>query len=102
MKYGLNERDIDCILKAVQEFTEVERVIIFGSRAIGNYKKGSDIDIAIKGENISKETITRLSGILNDELPLPFFFDVVDYKTISNNELKKHIDDNGKIMFERL
>ncbi len=101
MKYGLKQRDIKNIQKAVKDFPEIEKVIIFGSRAMGNFKNGSDIDIAIKGQNITRKIITRFTGLLNYELPIPFFIDVVNYDSISNNELMKHIDNEGKLLFER-
>ena len=93
--YGLLDRDLKYILEAVCKYLEIERVILFGSRAMGNYKKGSDVDIAIVGKNIDRKTVTRLSDDLNEEYPLPYFFDVVSYKDISNQELIKHIDSVG-------
>ncbi len=101
MKFGLRQRDIKNIQKAVKDFPEIEKVIIFGSRAMGNYKNGSDIDIAIKGHKISRQITTRFTGMLNYELPIPFFIDVVNYNSTSNNELMKHIDNEGKLLFER-
>lgn len=50
--YGLLDCDIEYILKAMNQFKEIESAILFGSRAMGNYKKGSDIDIAVCGEKI--------------------------------------------------
>ena len=43
--FGLIERDIEYIVKAMKKFNEIEKAIVFGSRAIGNYKKGSDVFI---------------------------------------------------------
>lgn len=54
--FGLFERDVDLIVKALRNFEEIERALIFGSRVIGNYKKGSDIDIAIIGDKITRKT----------------------------------------------
>lgn len=58
--YGLLERDLKYILEAVRKYPEIEKVIIFGSRAMGNYKPGSDIDIALKGQNVNRTTVIRL------------------------------------------
>ena len=99
MKSGLLEKDIENILKAISQFPEIEKLIIFGSRAMGNYKTGSDVDLAVFGKNVSDKTIKRLSDLLNEELPLPYFFDVVDYNAITNKDLKKHIDIEGKEIF---
>ncbi|WP_368490092.1 nucleotidyltransferase domain-containing protein [Clostridium sp. BJN0013] len=99
--FGLLERDLKYILEAVKKYSEIEEVIIFGSRAMGNYKKGSDVDIALKGEYVNRKIVCRLSDDLNEEYPLPYFFDVVNYNDISNEELKKHIDNVGKTIYKR-
>ena len=53
--FGLLDRDIKYIIKALEQHDEIEKAVIFGSRAMGNYKKGSDVDIAIIGENENPE-----------------------------------------------
>ena len=99
MRYGLLERDIDYIEKGINRFPEIDFVILFGSRAMGNFKKGSDIDLAIKGKNVTRTTIMRLAGLLGDEYPIPFFFDIVHYDSLNNLKLKEHIDKFGKIIY---
>ncbi|WP_333887869.1 nucleotidyltransferase domain-containing protein [Clostridium sp.] len=99
--FGLLERDLKYILEAVKKYSEIEEVIIFGSRAMGNYKKGSDVDIALKGEYVNRKVVCRLSDDLNEEYPLPYFFDVVNYNDVSNEELKRHIDNVGKTIYKR-
>ena len=99
--YGLLERDLKFIFEAVSNYLEIEEVIIFGSRAMGNYKKGSDIDIALKGQDISRKIVSRLSDDLSEEYPLPYFFDVLNYNDISNEELRKHIDTVGKSIYRK-
>ena len=74
--YGLLERDLKFILEAISGYSEIEEVIIFGSRAMGNYKKGSDIDLALKGEKVDQSVVRRLSDELEEEYPLPYFFDI--------------------------
>ena len=99
--FGLLQRDMDYIKECILEFPEIEAVIIFGSRAIGNYKKGSDVDLAIIGKEASRDTIIKLSDGLNERYPLPYFFDVLDYKEIDNDKLKEHIDSEGKMLFKK-
>ncbi len=100
MNIGLKKSEIDEILKKVAQFAKIEKAIVFGSRAKGNFKQGSDIDLAIKGKDITYKTIVKLSEKLNSETTLPYFFDVVHYKNINNKELQNHIDRVGKIIFE--
>lgn len=66
---------------------------------MGNYKKGSDVDLAVLGEEVSRATIRDLFDLLNEEYPLPYFFDIINYKEIENNELIAHIRQNGKIIY---
>jgi len=101
MKYGLTDRDFIHINEAIQEFPEIEEVILFGSRAKGNYKKGSDVDLAIKGDRLTYEITTRFADCLNEEKPLPYFFDVVHYEAIADLMLKAHIDRVGINLKER-
>jgi predicted nucleotidyltransferase len=102
MKYGLLDRDFFYIKKGINNFPEIESVILFGSRAMGNFKKASDIDLAVKGKNVTRTTIIRLSGLLNDEYPIPFFFDIVYYDKIENIKLKEHIDIFGKVIYKKI
>jgi predicted nucleotidyltransferase len=94
--FGLLNRDIDDIKRALSQFDDIEIGIIFGSRAIGNYKKGSDVDLVVKGELVSSRTMSALYDLLNEEYPLPYFFDLLNYHEISNEKLKEHIDSFGK------
>lgn len=99
--YGLLERDIRYIKKALEQCEEIEKAIIFGSRAMGNYKNGSDVDIVVLGELISNNTILKLNDYLNEIYPLPYFFDIINYNSITNENLKKHIDIEGKIIYKK-
>lgn len=99
--FGIYNQSFTLILESLNDFPEIEKAIIFGSRAMGNFKKGSDIDLAIIGNNINDQIKTRLSSVLNQELPIPYFIDVVDYKSISNKDLIKHIDTEGKVIYSK-
>ena len=54
------------------------------------------------GSNIDFETTSRLHGKLNEELPIPYFIDVINFNTIDVEELKQHILNEGIVIFERL
>jgi len=75
--FGLRERDLKHIRVALFAYEKIQNAVIFGSRAMGNYKKASDIDIAIFGKDIKRNIVGRLSGLLNYELPIPYFVEVV-------------------------
>jgi uncharacterized protein len=95
---GLTQADIKRIAAAIKQFPEIDDAVIFGSRAKGTYKKASDVDLAIKGRAVTSETIKRLNFLLNEELPLPYFFDVVHYESLENQQLVDHIDRAGMSM----
>ncbi|MFT9495327.1 nucleotidyltransferase domain-containing protein [Anaerosolibacter sp.] len=101
MRFGLKEDDLAYIIGKVKEFIEIEKAVIFGSRAKGNYRPGSDVDLAIYGDQITFDTISSLHARLEMQGPLPYFFDIVDYTHLDHKELKDHIDRVGKIIFER-
>ena len=94
MKYGLAESDFDQILGVFRKFPTVQSVVLFGSRAIGNYKQGSDVDLALKGKT-NPSLANQIGGILNEETNLPYFFDVVDYHSIERKEFLEHIHKHG-------
>ena len=99
--FGLLEKDINYITNTLSKFSEIDSGIIFGSRAIGNYKKGSDIDLALVGKNITNSTLFSVSDYLNEVYPIPYFFDIVHYDNLSNDNLKKHIDSYGKVIYSK-
>ena len=99
--FGLPEKSLELIRDVLRSFEAVDKGIIFGSRAMNNNKKGSDVDIALTGNHIGWDITSRISGKLNEVLPLPYYFDVVDYTHLDNPELKEHIDRHGKVFYEK-
>lgn len=96
--FGLSQNEIDYIIKTLQAYPSIKKAVIFGSRAKGNYKKASDIDIALYGDNLEK-VVLDVSGKLNDEGPLPYKVDVLAYMSIDNTALRDHIDRVGIPIF---
>ena len=86
--YGLSKVELETI-KKIANSLNIEKIILFGSRAKGNYKKGSDVDLAIIGDE------RKFSYYLNEETNLPYFFDVVNLKKL-NDEILEHIKRVGK------
>lgn len=100
-KLGLFEADLQNVVSVLIQFPEVELASVFGSRAKGNYKNGSDVDIALKGKQLSFMIVARINSILNEETSMPYRFDVLNYETITNNELKEHIDRVGLVIYNK-
>ena len=96
---GLEESEIEKICGVFKNNKKILRAVVFGSRAKGNYRKYSDIDIALWGELDSRDA-QHIADEL-EELPLIYKFDVAAYDKISNAELKAHIDRVGRIIYNR-
>lgn len=99
-RFGLRLSDLEDIIKTLKQFDNINEAIIFGSRAKGNYKHGSDVDIAIKGD-IDFKTVTHLSYLLNEESLMPYKFDIVNYAGIHHHDLKEHIDRIGISIYHK-
>lgn len=99
MKFGLPEETIIKINKVFAKYPEIEKVIIYGSRAKGNYRIGSDIDLTIMSINNAHLLLTKILNDL-DELLLPYMIDLSFYIDISNENLKEHIKRVGQVFYE--
>jgi predicted nucleotidyltransferase len=91
---GLNSKYIRDINTVFTKYEQVERIILYGSRAMGTYNERSDIDLVAVGKNIDRFIIIRIKDKL-DELNIPYFIDLQDYKTIDNKNLIEHINRVG-------
>lgn len=93
--FGLSDDELVEIRRILKERPEVEQAVIFGSRARGNYKRGSDVDICLMGTKVNRDTLFYISEQLNEETTMPYQFDILAYNSIKNDELKEHIDRVG-------
>lgn len=98
--FGLSERNVETIIEILSKYSSISCVRIFGSRAKGNYKTGSDIDLAIMNDGFSTDDLMRIQADFA-ESSLPFFVDIINYQTISHPELKEHIDRAGIIFYNK-
>ena len=99
MNYGLSEIAQQKILSVFNLFPEIQEVIIFGSRAIGSYREGSDIDMAVKG-NINFGKLLNICSKTED-LNLPYKFDILDYSKIKEPGLIEQIDKYGDVFYKK-
>lgn len=94
MPFGLKDTDIQLIQDVFCLHSKVKEVVIFGSRAMGTERLGSDIDLAVKGTNITTDDIVKMKSQL-DELPVAYMFDIVDYDSLESAEFIDHINRYG-------
>ena len=98
-EFGLSHKTIQQIRDVFRRYPVIQQVKIYGSRAMGRYEKGSDIDLAFYAQTEDVLEGRLLTDL--DELATPYLFDVTDYYKISSLPLKEHIDTFGKIFYQR-
>ncbi len=100
MDFGLPKGRRERIIEVLVRFSSIKEVIVFGSRALGTSKLGSDLDFAIIGDNITYTDLLRLQRAL-DELPYGYSYDILDYNKIELPALKMHIDNFGVSFYKK-
>lgn len=98
MDTGLNLDSTSKICAVFKKFPQVEQAILYGSRAMGTFKSGSDIDITLLGHDLTQDLIWNISQEL-DDLLLPQVFDLSLFESLDNPELKEHIARVGIIFY---
>ncbi len=98
MKFGLKPETIDKINSVFIKYPEVEKVVIYGSRAKGNYRNGSDIDITLKGENLTDKIRSKISWDI-DDLNTPYLFDISIFDQLNSPDLEEHIERVGQVFY---
>ncbi len=96
--FGLPQATIDLLQNYFSHIPEIERVVIYGSRAKETYEKGSDIDFAFFSQ--SEKDLTGKLLVELDELPTPYLFNVTNYYKLKHQKLKEHIDRVGIVFYE--
>jgi predicted nucleotidyltransferase len=97
---GLTDLQISRIRSVIKSYPGVHQAFLFGSRAMGSHRYGSDLDIAIDGYGLTIDDLLQIrAGI--DDLNLPFILDLVLIQRIDNPELLDHIRRVGKLLFIR-
>lgn len=100
LPFGLKPDVIQKICAVFSAYPEVEQVLIYGSRAMDTYQKGSDIDLTLQGKNLTWQHLQRISSEL-DDLLLPWKLDLSLFKHIDNEGLVAHIQRVGKILYKK-
>jgi predicted nucleotidyltransferase len=101
MKFGLEEKTIQQIASVLTRYPQVEKALLYGSRAKGTYKTGSDIDLTLVGDStLTLEVLYRIMDDL-DDLLLPYSFDLSLFHDIEDPEVVEHIQRVGKLFYER-
>lgn len=94
ISFGFYPFELNLMIRIISDIVALKRVLIFGSRSMGNFQEGSDVDLAIEGKQIDRQTLLRLKARL-EETFFPLSFDIIHYDTIDNSSLREHIDQWG-------
>ena len=98
-EFGLETMEMDKIIMSIASIDGVDKAVIYGSRAKGNYKPFSDVDISLVGKSLSYSDLLRLRSII-DDLLLPYEIDLNIFDLIQNENLKEHILRCGRVIYE--
>lgn len=96
---GLLPNEIQQLKGIFAEYPQIEQVVLYGSRAKGNFRNNSDIDLTIKGD-VSIKTLFEIENEL-DDLLLPYKIDLSIFNTIDNQDLIEHINRVGQVFYEK-
>ncbi len=97
---GLPETTLAALRAVLAAHPNVEAALLYGSRALGRHKKGSDIDLALSGVALTERELAVIGNEI-DDLLLPYTLDLCLLAAIDNPALLAHIHDNGKAIFTR-
>jgi predicted nucleotidyltransferase len=100
MYHGLTRETVDRIRSVLARFPQVEKAVLYGSRAKGNYKRGSDIDLTLFGSGLNPSVLSQISSGL-DDLLLPQKIDISIFAKISHADLIDHIRRVGVVLYEK-
>jgi len=101
LRFGLKETTIEKIGAVLAGFPQVEKAVLYGSRAKGNYKNGSDIDLTLfGGQDLTLEILYKINQAL-DDLLLPYTIDLSIFEQLRDPDFIGHIQRVGLVFYER-
>lgn len=100
MRYGLSEENIEKICGVFAKLSTIDQAVLYGSRAKGNFKPGSDIDLCLHGAGISSQELGDIAFEL-DDLLLPYSIDLLVFDQLEHAELREHIERVGVVFYRR-
>ena len=97
---GIKDTDQKRIVEVFSHYKEIEKVVLFGSRAIGNNKLNSDLDFTLYFQGLNLSLLIEIESEF-DDLLLPYKFDLSVYHQITNTELISRINRVGKVIYHK-
>jgi predicted nucleotidyltransferase len=101
MKFGLSDQTLQKIHDVFNRYPQVEEVVLYGSRARGYSKNGSDIDLTLHGgDSLTHTILSKIANDLDDQL-LPYTIDLSIFKNIRNPDMIKQIERVGVVFYKK-
>ncbi|MBQ9357877.1 MAG: nucleotidyltransferase domain-containing protein [Prevotella sp.] len=98
MMYGLKDDELKLLRETFEKTPNLQKVILYGSRAKGNYRPFSDVDVTLIGEHLTNDDLADVAFRLS-ESSLPYFCDVSLFSKLQNPALIDHIKRRGKAIY---
>jgi predicted nucleotidyltransferase len=98
--HGLSRQTVERIQDVLAHYPEVQRAVLFGSRAKGTARPGSDIDLALYGQGLDWRVLGRIEDEL-DDLLLPYSFSLLHHDARTDSEVAAHIARVGLPFYQR-
>ena len=98
---GLEDRDAELLQRTLWAFPEVEKLVLYGSRAKGNFFRSSDVDLAIYGKGVTERMSWQFKGVLYEGLSLFRRVDVVAPDHLPNPRLVQEIEKYGVVLYDK-
>ncbi len=100
MNHGLPVETVNLIRGVFASYPAIEKATLYGSRAKGNFKPGSDIDLTLHGATLTFHLLAEIAEAL-DDLLLPYTIDLSIFDTLENAGLKEHIERVGMVFYQK-
>ena len=100
MKHGLSTTTVERLQNTLFHYPEVEKAVLYGSRAKGTYRPGSDIDLTLCGDELDHTLLTLINNEL-DDLLLPYQIDLSLMASLSHPDLLDHIRRVGVVLYAK-
>lgn len=94
MPYGLTDIELEKMRRVFAMHGSVESALLYGSRAKGNYKQFSDVDMTLVGDGLTRDELVRIEAEI-DDLLLPYRCDMSLFNSLRNEALIEHINRVG-------
>ena len=101
MTHGLSDAAVEKIRGVFARFPQVDKAVLYGSRAKGNFKPASDIDLTLYGAALTYDLRSTIALAL-DDLLLPYTIDLSIFDTLNHPQLQEHIERVGVVFYQKM